>query len=1038
MRPGYDFNLALIICTIITIAGLFSIAIQRIEIDFDVVSSLPTGDPVIADAKFVIRNHPIQDQMVIDVSHQKNNTDVLVEGGERIIRKLTESGLFQSVGLKETGELIPGLILHISQNLPVMFTERELDETIAPLLEFESIRARLKNAIFKLASIDGIGQVKLISNDPLELRNIVMKRLAHLAPSQKAWTYKGHLISADNRHLLIIANPKSSGTDTAFSRAAVKLLGEISVEMNRVYQDKGYRFTLTPVGAYRAALDNELTARKDTRLAIIFSTIGIALLLVLSFPRPLMGLMSLVPAVAGTVTAFFVFSLLYSSVSILALGFGGAIISITVDHGIAYFLFLDRPFETSGRNAAREIRAIGLLTVLTTVGAFLTLSISGFPILAQIGQFAALGIAFSFAFIHTVLPGIFPVMPPAKRKRDLPLQKIVDKLAHSGGMYKVVAAFALATFMLFFARPEFNTDLKSINTVSEETIAAENLVSQVWGNVFSKVFLMLEGDSIAEIQEKGDRVSALLEQDVVSGSLSSAFSSSQIFPGNERGKRNFSAWKRFWDPERTKEFKRVLGQAALEFGFSPNAFNPFYKAISDPQFAPDIVPAKYFALTGISRNSDKTKWIQFSTLTPGEYYRAEEFFAKYTSVESVKVFDSGFFAERFGELLFSTFLKMILIIGLCVVILLFVFFLDWKLTFISMLPVLFALICTLGTLKLIGHPLDIPGLMLAIVVIGMGIDYSLFFVRSYQRYNDEKHASLGLVRSAVFLASASTLIGFGVLSFADHALLKSAGLISLLGIGYSLMGAFAILPPLLRRVFDSSNPGMENKVGIGKNRSARVVKRYAYLEAFVRLFARFKILLDPMFPELERFFEEPETIIDIGCGYGVPACWLLDRFPNAEIHGMDPDPESVRIASRAVGTKGKIIRGSAPDVPELPGPADAALMLDMIHYLNDVDLTATLRILNERLRQNGRLIIRITIPVDEKFSWWRWIENIRISIRKENNYFRPLEDLRPIITQAGFEIIRIEPSGSDREEIWIIAEKQGHLFTGKGDLSDVE
>jgi len=57
-----------------------------------------------------------------------------------------------------------------------------------------------------------------------------------------------------------------------------------------------------------------------------------------------------------------------------------------------------------------------------------------------------------------------------------------------------------------------------------------------------------------------------------------------------------------------------------------------------------------------------------------------------------------------------------------------------------------------------------------------------------------------MIRMGVFLASASTLIGFGTLSFAQHTLLRSAGLTTLLGVGYAAIGAFTILPPLLNRV----------------------------------------------------------------------------------------------------------------------------------------------------------------------------------------------------------------------------------------------
>ena len=205
------------------------------------------------------------------------------------------------------------------------------------------------------------------------------------------------------------------------------------------------------------------------------------------------------------------------------------------------------------------------------------------------------------------------------------------------------------------------------------------------------------------------------------------------------------------------------------------------------------------------------------------------FYERYKS--SGKTFDPSFFSLRMGNLLFSTFVKILFIVGLSVIVLLFLFFLDLKLTFIALLPVLFALVSTLGTLKLIGHPIDIPGLMLSIVVIGMGIDYSIFLVRSYQRYGDDSHPSFGLIRMAVFMASASTIIGFGALCFAEHSLLRSAGLTSLLGISYALIGTLLILPPLLKYLFQTR----ENDISTPAKERDRVLRRYKKMEPYPRL-----------------------------------------------------------------------------------------------------------------------------------------------------------------------------------------------------------
>jgi len=1022
MPVGKDrFRLPLAIAILVVLLLLSVVAASRIHFDFDVASSLPSNDPAISNARYMLKHHPFQDQVVIDIGLNSDNPDLLVEAGDIVVQELQKSGLFKRVGLGDLQRDFPALLQILLDDMPILFTRAELEKYVRPMLVAHRVKAKLVTSLNQLAGLEGVGRGVMMTKDPLGLSGLVLEKMSHLSPAKGIRIYRGHLLSADGRHLLILASPSRPGTDTAYSRSLTRHLDRLAVLMERRYQQQSEKVVLTSVGTYRAALDNELIARADTQRAIFFSIVGIALLLIFSFPRPGIGLLALIPALAGTAIAFILFSIFYSSISVLTLGFGGAVISITVDHAIAYFLFLDRSHQTTGKDAARETRAVCLLALLTTVGAFLTLSISGFPILSQIGQFAAMGIASSFIFLHTIFPRLLPQLPPARKKRSPMLQRVVNGLGRISNWKWVTAAFIFGVVMLFFARPRFNADLESINTISPETAAAEKKISQVWGNVLSRVYMAIESESLPEMQQKSDRLLNLLEADQNSGQLDSVFVSSMIFPGKGRARSNFSDWRAFWTKQRISNLKKEIRTASSELGFTPTAFDPFFRQLYRRQIPTSELPERFSAMMGITRMSAQGKWIQFLTLTPGHSYSAEAFFHQYQQLESVTLFDAGYFSKRLGDFLLATFLKMVVIIGLSVVCLIFLFFMSWKLTLIAILPVVFAMVSTLGTLNILNHPLDIPGLMLSIIVIGMGVDYSLFFVLSYQRYGDENHPSLGLIRMAVFLASASTLIGFGVLNFADHKLLKSAGLVSLLGIGYALTGAFVILPPLLRKLFITDRQRMLKKGLASESRLKRVVSRYIYLEAHPRMFARFKIMLDPMFPELDRYVDFSGTILDIGCGYGVPACWILDRFPGARILGVDPDPERVRIADRVIGDNGVAAVGSAPDLPFEDQEVDIALLLDMIHYLDDGDLVATLQTIITRLSRQGRIVIRVTIPFPDRVPGWRWLETTRLRIQRQAVYYRTEEELRMLIEACGFKIEAVDPSGNQREETWIMA-----------------
>ncbi|MFA6498414.1 MAG: MMPL family transporter, partial [Desulfurivibrionaceae bacterium] len=992
---------------------------MRLDIDTDVTRALPTSERTIADALEIFNHHPIHDQVAVDIMLNRDDQDILVECGALLEQKMQDSGLFAQVGTDAMGELFPRLVFHVVRNLPLLFSSEDLQK-IAPLLEPDRINERINKLHEDLGGLEGVGQAEFVGADPLGLKDQILAKMALLAPTLNAKFYKGKLISGDGRHLLVTGKPFTAGTNTASARKISEFLTQTSQEITKQYGPKGVQVTMTPVGAYRAALDNETMIRHDVQFALFMSTVGIALLLILSFSRPLIGLLSLVPSFAGTAAALLVYSLFHSSISIMVLGFGGALISITVDYGIAYMLFLDRPHENRGKEAAHEVRVVGIMAMVTTVAAFLVLSFSEFPLFAELGLFSAMGVLFSFLFVHTVFPKIFPIMPAGK-DCALPLHKFVDRL-YSTGKLGAIAAALLAFGMFFFARPQVHVSLSSMNTVSQATQEADTLFTEVWGKIGDRIFVMNKDDTIAAIQRSNDLALARIEEDVQKETLSAAFVPSMIFPGKERGAQNLAAWHAFWDERRVEQVKKVLGSAGGRLGFTSEAFAPFFSALK-PGFAVQSsdIPKEYFGLLGISENTRESGLIQFITVAPGKKYDANAFVARYG--RDSKIFDSAFFTERLAHLLFSTFTSMLVVIAISVALLIFFVNLDLSLTFLTLLPCAFAYVCTLGTMNLIGHSLDIPSLLLlSITILGMGIDYPIFCVRGHQRYRDISHPSYARVRSSVFLSSTSTLIGFGALCFAEHSLLRSIGISSLLGIGYSLLGTFLLLPPLLDRYFSGK---LQKDSSVTMGLFPRIRNRFRLVEAHPRMFARFKLRFDPMFADLPRMLgarKDIKTIMDIGCGYGIPACWCLENFKDVRIVAMEPDPERVRVAGLALGDRGTVTQGWAPDMPPLSGDSvDAVLLLDMLHYVDDGIAEAVFHKSFQSLAPGGILVTRCTILPAGKASWSWWLENIRIKISGQNAWYRSPEKMAELLSEAGFSVLVNEVSAANPELVWLVA-----------------
>ena len=200
-------------------------------------------------------------------------------------------------------------------------------------------------------------------------------------------------------------------------------------------------------------------------------------------------------------------------------------------------------------------------------------------------------------------------------------------------------------------------------------------------------------------------------------------------PGDGAAAAGFAAWREFWNPDRVEALKRALGTAAAAAGFAEDAFAPFYAMAARPLHrrptpasssgsraswgfpavrrappgsrCPPSLPGRVTIRAGSSRLPRVGQGVRPALL-----------------LERI-----GAAAVRHRRLVFpdhlaSSFVSSRLHPGRA-------------LTLATLLLSIWAMIATLGTLNLMGRPLDIPGLMLSIIVFGLGIDFSIFYVRRF-------------------------------------------------------------------------------------------------------------------------------------------------------------------------------------------------------------------------------------------------------------------------------------------------------------------
>ena len=102
---------------------------------------------------------------------------------------------------------------------------------------------------------------------------------------------------------------------------------------------------------------------------------------------------------------------------------------------------------------------------------------------------------------------------------------------------------------------------------------------------------------------------------------------------------------------------------------------------------------------------------------------------------------------------------------------------------IILLPVVLAVLLSVSIQIMLGTHLTLFHILALLLIVGIGLDYGLFFDRSWISAEDYLHRLHG-----IFISAASTLITFGILGFSDIPVLSALGQTVTLGV----LGCFVL------------------------------------------------------------------------------------------------------------------------------------------------------------------------------------------------------------------------------------------------------
>ena len=991
-------RLPALLAVVIGTAVLSIVFAQRVAIREN-MDALRMNDPAMISTG---HTNGINERVAIDIGLARADEGKLQAVAAWIQTRLAPSGWPASQGLVGMQPGATELTGQVIRNLPVLLTTGQLHRQVAPLLTDAHIRTALLEIRDSLAGRNEIDPADIRFADPLDLRRLVLARAAGLNGIPNT----GPVISTDRRHALIMVAPQRTGIDGPAARERRRIYRELEDQVGATF---GTGVTLTIAAADPSTPEALADVSKAIYRVGAWTAVGIGILVSIACSHPLVSMLCMLTTLAGTILAAVVVSFFHASVPVMVLGFGGVVLSITTGCGIAYLVLQTGGQGADRPTALRGARAAGLPALVTVLGALILLGINGPTIFAQVGWLTAVGIVLGLLGVRAVLPMMLTDRSPQRPFVRPRFSRWSDRLA-SGGTPGSIAALVAAAVLTAFVPSGLDADLHGPDGDGGQGRSARQRITDVWGDRFPGVYLVTAAADLQALQARNDRLQEQLDTEAHAGRIAKPTTPSLLFPGPERCAQNGAAWRAFWSQERIQAVSAAILREASALGFLPHTFSPFLVLLSAaPPLATDI-PANLLPLLGITKETSGD-WRQVVRIAPRERFDGPRLLARLEPLATVFGGDPP--TQHSGRRLRAAALAMLLAFGVILVAVLIGFFADVGLLAAALLPVAFAFVCTTGTLGIMGRGLDVPALMIAVVVAGLGASCTVLLIRGYQRYQRLDHPSLVTIRAALFMAAGCWLAGFAALLAAQHDALKSVGWMACLGLGYSLAGTLLIVPPLLRRRFGGESNGRGG-----------IAKRYRNLEPLVRMRVHRALRRDPLFKELADLAPPPNrlaNILVVGCGYGVPACWMADRYPTAIVHGIDPDAERVRVTGLVLGQRGRVQLGWAPELPPMDVLQDLAILLDVSHCLQDWELEKTLERIHERLLPGGRLIMRSMLPAAARprGSWYRdWLAR---TSRDRNAVYRHAHTLDALLSACGFEVLTCRTSGTRGHRVWHVA-----------------
>jgi len=664
-------------------------------------------------------------------------------------------------------------------------TDEQSLKKIDSQLNDEGIKSILQKNYRQFISPSSMFITPILRSDPLGIKTGILSSLQKLSSSSgyDVTIKNGHFMSKDGKHALMVLKTPVSVTDGFGSRNLISYL------KNKIDALPPY-ISGNIIAGHLHTISNEKVIKKDIKIVSIIAAVAFLCIFFFFFKDIKAIYVFLIPMAAVAVSINLSYFII-GNLSYFIVGMGAVIAGISIDYGIHTYIAVRTGSnrQEAVKNVTRPI-VTGALTTMCVFAAFFFSDVQGFH---QLAVFSILSIIFCLLCSLYILP----VLIEGKTSHTLPafFDNILTVSEFVADKSRISCWAVLIIIMVFLSfKTQFNSDIKQFDGSEPYIFAAENDFQSVWGEKDNPAILVVEGESLEKALLTNERIYHDSLKRFGNGEISNF---AAIWPSKQTRAENSERWKAFWR-EREKKLKNLLATHGKTHNFSEDAFSPFFE---DLYSETDI--------TGSPQNN-----LFFRRITERFVLESRNGYQVLTYFPDNDQYISGFselcrnhpgsfivsrksLSKALSNSISSEIIYLSAIAAFFIPFIAFILLKDLKLTILSLIPVITGIMASLSILPLMGLTLNAPSIIAIMVVSGLCIDYGVFMT-----YACRFHYKTGTGIS-VFLSALTTLIGAGVLFFAQHPVLFSIGITIFSGVLAGYLASVAAVPSIYRLWFNN-------------------------------------------------------------------------------------------------------------------------------------------------------------------------------------------------------------------------------------------